>query len=138
MTTVCAFCNIASGRAPASIVYEDANILAFMDLNPVNIGHTLVIPREHWVNIYDIPEKSLNEMATVVKRVSIAVKKTVGADGIKVIQLNERAAGQTVMHIHIHIIPTISKTRIIKRNHGHITRKRRDLDETAKKIRENL
>ena len=138
MSDVCVFCRIASGKAPASIVYEDTNILAFMDLNPANVGHTLVIPREHWENIYDVPEKTLAEMAAVVKRVSVAVKKTVGADGIKIIQLNGRAAGQLVMHIHIHVIPTNSKTGGMMGNRRRITPERRDLDENAKKIRKNL
>jgi histidine triad (HIT) family protein len=138
MGAVCVFCRIASGKAPASIVYEDTNILAFMDLNPANVGHTLVIPREHWENIYDVPEKTLAEMAAVVKRVSVAVKKTVGADGIKIIQLNGRAAGQLVMHIHIHVIPTISKSGVMMGYRGRITPERRDLDENAKKIRKNL
>ena len=138
MSSVCPFCSIASGKAPASIVYEDATVLAFMDLDPANIGHTLVVPREHWENIYDAPEKILAEMAAVVKKVSVAVKKTVGAAGIKVIQLNGRAAGQVVMHIHIHVIPASYKPETMKGHPGRINLERKDLDETARKIRENL
>ena len=138
MSVVCPFCNIASDKTTASIVYEDATVLAFMDLNPANVGHTLVVPRGHWENIYDIPEKTLAEMAAVVKKVSVAVKKTVGADGIKIIQLNGRAAGQVVMHIHIHVIPTNSKFGTLKGHFGRIKLERKDLDETARKIRENL
>ena len=105
LSAVCPFCSIASGKAPASMVYENAAVLAFMDLNPANDGHALVVPREHWENIYEIPEKTLAEMAPVIKRVSVAVKETVGADGISVLQLNGRAAGQMVMHFHVHVIP---------------------------------
>ena len=138
LSAACPFCKIASGKAEASIVYEDANILAFMDLNPANIGHTLVVTREHYENIYEVPEKLLVEMAAAVKRVCVAVKKTVDADGIKVIQLNGRAAGQVVMHIHIHVIPTVSKAEVVTGHRGRLTPERRDLDETAQKIRENL
>jgi histidine triad (HIT) family protein len=138
MDAVCPFCSIASGKETASIVYEDANVLAFMDLNPASIGHMLIIPRVHWENIYDVPEKTLAEMFAVVKRVSVAVKKTVGANGIKVIQLNGRAAGQMVMHIHIHVIPVISGAGATVGHHSRISPERTELDATAKKIRENL
>ena len=138
MSSACSFCEIALGKAPASIVYEDVNVLAFMDINPANVGHTLVVSRVHWENIYEIPENILAKIVLVVKNISIAVKKTVGADGIKVIQLNGRAAGQVVMHVHFHVIPIISTTGKIKGHRGRILSKRIELDETALKIRENL
>ena len=59
MSKFCDFCKIVSGKAPASIIYENRNLMAFMDLHPANVGHTLVVPREHWETIYDIPEKVL-------------------------------------------------------------------------------
>jgi len=144
MSVVCPFCRIASGKAPASIVYEDATVLAFMDLNPANVGHTLVVPREHWENIYKVPEKVLAEMITVVKRVSAAVKKTVDAEGISVLQLNGMVAGQSVMHIHFHVIPRFRGDPLSKAigammgHQGFEKPEGRDLDETARKIRENL
>ena len=144
MSEVCPFCSIASGKAPASIVYEDATVVAFMDLNPANVGHTLVVPRKHYENIYEIPEKTLAEMAPVIKRVSAAVEKTVGAEGISVLQLNGRAAGQMVMHFHVHVIPRFSGDVVSKAlgammgHQGFEKPERRDLDETARKIRENL
>jgi histidine triad (HIT) family protein len=144
MNVGCPFCRIASGKATASIVYEDATVLAFMDLNPSSIGHTLVVPREHFENIYDVPENVLSDLFAVVKRVSAAVKKTVGAEGISVLQLNGRAAGQTVMHLHVHIIPRFREDAISKAlgvmigHHGFEKPERRNLDETARKIGENL
>jgi histidine triad (HIT) family protein len=77
--TDCPLCKIACGKAPASIIYEGATVLVFMDLNPARIGYTLVVPRDHWENIYEIPENILTEIFSVVKRVSAAVKKTLGA-----------------------------------------------------------
>lgn len=144
MSAVCPFCSIASSKAQASIVYEDATVLVFMDLNPANTGHTLVVPREHWENIYEVPENVLADLFSVVKRVSSAVKKTVGAEGISILQLNGRAAGQTVTHFHIHIIPRFSGDAISKalgvmmEHHGLKNPEKSDLDEIAKKIRENL
>jgi histidine triad (HIT) family protein len=129
---------IASGKASASIVYEDANFLAFMDLNPISVGHTLVVPRKHWENIYEIPEETLAELAVAVKRVCVAVKKTVDADGIKVIQLNGKAAGQVVFHLHFHVIPVSSNDVRLRDPHGRIMYEREKLDDIARKIRENL
>jgi histidine triad (HIT) family protein len=138
MGVVCPFCGIASGKIPASIVYEDANVVAFMDLNPARAGHTLVAPREHWENIYEVPEELLAELAAAVKRVCVAVKKTVDADGIKVIQLNGGAAGQVVMHLHVHVIPAFSKPESAAEHRGRLTPEREELDEMARRIRQNL
>ena len=134
----CPFCKIVSGKAPASIVYDNKNILAFMDLNPASDGHILVIPKSHWENIYEIPEEYLSEVIRIVKRVCIAVKKTVGADGVKVIQLNGRAARQAVMHIHFHVIPIVSASAKMIGPYERIRSERNELDEIAKKIQENL
>ena len=137
MSNQCPFCSIAGGSASASMVYEDSNILAFMDLNPIREGHTLIVSREHWENLYDIPEKTLSELIAVVKRVAVAVKKTVGADGIQIIQNNGRSAGQVVMHIHFHVIPMFSEPR--KRGRfGRVMQNRKTLDEMAQKIKQNL
>ena len=137
MSTGCPFCNIASNKTPASIVYEDETVLAFMDANPANVGHTLVVPREHWENIYKIPEKLLADIVVVVKRVSVAMKKTVDAEGISILQLNGRAAGQSVMHFHVHVIPRFREDSLV--GHRGLERpERSELDEIAKKIRENL
>jgi histidine triad (HIT) family protein len=138
MAETCPFCGIVSGKAAASIVYEDEDVLAFMDLNPVNVGHTLVVPRQHWETICEVPEETLTKLIAVVKRVCVAVKKTVDADGIKVIQLNGRAAGQVVFHLHFHVIPASSKSGVWVGHHGRAASERTELDETAQKIRENL
>lgn len=104
----CLFCKIIKGELPSSKVYENDKILAFLDISPVNKGHTLVIPKEHYENIYDIPEEILKEVIAAVKKISIAVKKGVNADGISIGQSNESSAGQVVHHIHFHIMPRFS------------------------------
>ena len=144
MVIVCSFCDIVSGKAPASITYEDDNTLAFMDLNPTNNGHTLVIPRKHWENIYEIPEYALADIFSVVRRVGMVIKKTVDTKGISILQLNGRAAGQTIMHFHVHIIPRFQGDPLSKAigamvgHQGLEKPERKDFDETARRIRENL
>ena len=144
MNESCNFCRIVSGENPASVVYDDGNVLAFMDLYPANVGHTLVVPKEHWETIYDIPEEVLSKLFAVVKRISIAVKEAVGAEGISILQFNEEAAGQSVMHFHVHVIPRFKGDAISKLigamlgPMGFRKAAREDLDEIAKKIKENL
>jgi histidine triad (HIT) family protein len=140
----CNFCKIVSREDPASIIYEDDLVLAFMDLHPANVGHTLVVPKEHWETIYDIPEKVLSSLFAVVKRISVAVKKAVGAEGVSILQFNGRASGQSVMHFHVHVIPrfrgdTMSKLiGAMLGPTGFEKAARKDLDEIAKKMKENL
>ena len=104
-TDDCIFCKIVKGELPATKIYENEASLAFLDINPVNIGHVLVIPKEHHANIFEITEKNLLEVVKTVKKVSHAVKKGLKADGINITMNNEAAAGQVVFHLHIHIIP---------------------------------
>ncbi|MFH0978834.1 MAG: HIT family protein [Candidatus Woesearchaeota archaeon] len=104
----CIFCKIAKGEAPSSRVFENEHVVAFLDLFPVNKGHTLIIPKQHFETILDIPEPLLKELASVLKKISIAVKKSTQADGISVSQSNFRAAGQVVPHFHFHVIPRFS------------------------------
>ncbi len=143
MSESCSFCKIVSREAQASIIYEGDSVLAFMDLHPANVGHTLVVPREHWETIYDIPEKVLADLFAVVKRVSVAVKKAVGAEGISILQFNERAAGQSVRHFHVHVIPRFRGDAISKFIGGMLGPgfkkvERQDLDEIAEKLKENF
>ena len=101
----CIFCKIVRKQAPSSVIYEDDTIIVFLDIRPLNMGHTLVIPKAHYVDIFDIPEKELSQMYKVAKQVSFAVKKATNADGISIIQQNGKAAGQDIFHIHVHVVP---------------------------------
>ena len=103
--TDCIFCKIVAGEIPATRVFENEHALAFLDINPTNPGHTLVVPKAHAENIDDIPDETICALAPVVKKVAGAVKKAVKADGINLIQNNGRAAGQIVPHFHIHVVP---------------------------------
>ncbi len=97
-----------AGEIPAEKVYEDEHTLAFLNILPNSLGHTLVIPKVHFENIYTTPEETLSYVATTIKKVAIAVKKAMKAEGINIISNNDSAAGQVVFHTHTHIIPRYS------------------------------
>lgn len=103
----CVFCKIAQKEIPAGAgkLYEDENFIAFLDINPVNFGHSLLIPKKHYKNLYELPDEVLSEIAPLIKKMAIAVKYGVNADGINIIMNNDSAAGQIVPHSHFHIIP---------------------------------
>jgi histidine triad (HIT) family protein len=101
----CIFCRIVRGEAPAHKVHEDAETLVFMDICPVTDGHTLVITRGHYDTLFAAPASALEAVAGVAKRVAHAIRATLTPDGLMVFQLNGAAAGQTVPHYHLHLMP---------------------------------
>jgi len=101
----CLFCNIAKGKESSSKIYEDKNTYAFLDINPTNKGHTLVIPKKHFYNFYDLPDKEMCQMMLTAKKLAAVIKKAMNADGINIIMNNDRAAGQLISHSHVHIVP---------------------------------
>jgi len=101
----CIFCRIAAGRAPAARVLETPTVLAFLDIAPVNYGHTLVIPKEHYLNLLDLPDELWTEMGRVSRRVALALRQVLFAQGINLGMNNFEAAGQVVFHAHLHVIP---------------------------------
>jgi histidine triad (HIT) family protein len=105
MSHNCIFCKIIKGEIPCTKIYEDPEVLAFMDIGPVVKGHTLVIPKAHHNPLMDTPPKILQKLITVVQTIARAQKKGLEADGINVSQANGAAAGQVVPHIHFHVIP---------------------------------
>jgi histidine triad (HIT) family protein len=101
----CIFCKIVRGEIPAVKVYGDAQTLTFMDVRPASPGHTLVISKTHAPNLLEITEADLLAVASTVQRVARAVQKALSPDGIRIGQFNGAAAGQTVLHYHVHIVP---------------------------------
>lgn len=99
------FAKILRGEIPAFKVYEDERTLAFMDAMPQSEGHTLVIPKSNARNLFDVEPQVLANLIQVTQRVAVAVRKAFNAQGMRVVQFNEAVAGQTVFHIHFHIIP---------------------------------
>ena len=132
----CIFCKIARGEIPAEKVYEDAEVVAFLDRRPVNPGHLLVIPKIHAANLYEASDASLAATMRVVKRTAVAIKKALGAGGINIHINNDRPAGQVVFHMHVHVIPRYDKDGY---EHWHGKDENyRDASVVAQKIRENL
>jgi histidine triad (HIT) family protein len=101
----CIFCSIIAGELPVAKIYEDSNLLVLMDKYPINIGHTLVIPKMHYDNILLMPHEEVGRLYSFVPIIAKAVVSAVNADGFNVGQNNGRAANQIVPHVHIHIIP---------------------------------
>ncbi len=104
----CLFCKIVAGEIPSQKIFEDENFLAFLDINPVNLGHTLVIPKKHSRNILEMDDKLLGEMMILVKKLTNHIKDNLNADGINIMSNNEAEGGQIIFHTHIHIIPRFS------------------------------
>lgn len=101
--TSCIFCKIIKGEIPATKIYEDKNTYAFLDISPINYGHTLVISKKHYKNIFEIPKKELNKTIETVQKIAKALDKI--SEGINIVQNNRIAAGQDIAHVHFHIIP---------------------------------
>ena len=102
---MCVFCKIISGDIPAHKVYEDENFLAFLDIKPINPGHTLIIPKNHYANLSEIPENELSNMILIVKKVAVLLTKNLNFTDYTISENNGPLAGQSVAHFHFHIIP---------------------------------
>ena len=111
--------------------------MAFLDIRPLNMGHTLVIPKPHYVDIFDIPEKTLSQVHRVSKKTAFAVKKATSADGISIIHQNGKAAGQDIFHFHVHVIPRFSGQKLPP--FSELKEAERDkLDAMANKIKQHF
>jgi len=104
----CIFCKIVKGDIPSFKVYEDDTVFAFADINPISDGHTLIIPKKHAENIWEIPADDLAAIHRASKKVADALKSSLNLDGVACLQLNGRGVNQVVMHYHLHLIPHIS------------------------------
>jgi histidine triad (HIT) family protein len=101
----CLFCDLIHGAGEVSMCFEDADVVAFMDIQPVNPGHVLVVPREHFESLDDIPPRLAMHLYEVATQLAPVVKQVGGADGMNIVVNSGRAAGQDVFHYHVHVIP---------------------------------
>jgi histidine triad (HIT) family protein len=131
----CVFCQIIQRKMPANIVYEDNKVMAFLSHRPVNEGHTLVVPKKHYVDIYEAPEEEVAYLFTVVKRLTHAVKDAIGTSAIRIVQNNSKNAGQVVFHMHVHIIPMKEGNHIWRENDFRSTEL---LEKDAREIRQKI
>ncbi len=133
----CIFCKILKNEIPSSTVYEDDKFRAIMDIGPVSKGHVILLAKEHTANLLEADDELLAAGLPAAKKVAKAVKKAVGCDGINILQNNGEEAGQTVFHLHIHVIPR-NKEDGVKLPPPMATYADGEAAELAKKIAENL
>ena len=130
------FARILRGEIPSHKVYEDEQVVAFLDVMPQGAGHTLVVPKARSRNILDADPAGLGALMAVVQKVARAVKTAFGADGVTVMQFNEPASGQTVFHLHFHVIPRFDGVPV--QRHSGEMEKPEVLAANAEKIRQTL
>lgn len=102
---MCVFCKIINGEIPSYKIYEDDNAIAILDISQATLGHTLILPKKHYENILEIPTETLASLASTVKNVTNILQTKLNPEGFNILNNCGQAAGQTVMHFHIHIIP---------------------------------
>ena len=105
MAENCIFCKIANGEIPAATLYEDENFRVILDLGPASKGHALILPKQHAANLFELPDEIAAKVLPLAKSVAARLQEGLGADGINLVQNNGEAAGQTVFHFHMHLIP---------------------------------
>ena len=101
----CIFCKIAAGEIPSQCIYEDGLFKVILDLGPATKGHALILPKEHYANIYEIEEETAGKAFKLAKKMAAHMTDKLGCDGFNIVQNNGEAAGQTVFHFHMHLIP---------------------------------
>lgn len=101
----CIFCKIANGEIPSRTLYEDEDFRVIMDLVPATKGHSLILPKEHYKNIYEIADDTAAKVLPLAKKMAALMTEKLGADGFNIVQNNNEVAGQTVFHFHVHLIP---------------------------------
>lgn len=101
----CIFCRIASGEIPSATIYEDEDFRVILDLGPASKGHALIIPKQHYANLYELPDELASKAMVLAKRIITKMKDVVACDGYNLVQNNGESAGQTVFHFHLHLIP---------------------------------
>jgi len=131
----CMFCQIVARTAEASIVHDDDRLLAFCDLNPVNPGHVLIVPKAHGVGLADLDASDGSQMFVLAQRLASAVRNSgLRCDGVNLFLADGEAAGQEVFHVHLHVIPRYAGDRF-RLDSGQRRAARSDLDEVAERVR---
>lgn len=105
----CVFCKIVNGDIPSARIYEDESFVIMLDIGPASLGHALIVPKDHYANIFEMPQELLARSIELAKVWGEKLVKALGADGLNVVQNNGVSAGQTVFHYHMHLIPRYGK-----------------------------
>ncbi|MDH3762965.1 MAG: HIT family protein [Gammaproteobacteria bacterium] len=133
----CIFCKIIGGEIPSFKIYESDDSFAFMDINPASEGHTLVIPKEHAMDVHSISDTAIAATVKTAKKVAAAVEKTLNPEGLNLVQCNGPAAAQSVMHFHMHVLPRANGDEL-KLNWGLEPGDMDAIGRLAERIRANL
>ncbi len=128
----CIFCKLANGEIPTMSLYEDENFNVIFDAGPATFGHALILPKEHYANIYEIDEETLAKAHVLAKKMATIMTEVFEADGFNILQNNNEAAGQSVFHFHIHLIPRYANDNAI----GMWTPGKQDQEKLAGAIKE--
>lgn len=134
---MCIFCQIVSKESPSWTVYQDELVTAFFDYFPASEGHLLIIPNEHYANIFEIPEDTLAHLVKISKKLALAYKKTLGVEHLNILQNNGKFSGQEVFHYHMHLIPRAENDNV-SLGWKFDESLRESYDELSKKIAENI
>jgi len=134
----CIFCKIVQKIIPNAIVYENEKFLVFMDKYPINHGHSLVVPKQHYNTILDMPTQLVGEMYALVPQLAKAIITVIDSDGFNINQNNGKSANQIVPHVHVHIVPRYSKEKIKGQWPSRQIAKIEELRKLAGKISENI
>ena len=134
----CLFCKIIRGEADAVVVYDDQHTLAFMDIYPASSGHTLIVSKEHAENVLDLTPTALAAVSATSQRLAHALYQALAPDGLRIMQLNGAAAGQTVFHYHVHCRPVYRDQADHRTSHGRFRADLATLEAMAQKIRAAL
>lgn len=130
----CIFCKIIAGEIPSRKIYEDDKVYAFMDIGPINFGHTLVIPKEHHTGSSTIPEETAGRMFKVASRIGVALKRALDADAFNLHLADGTCAGQVVMHAHLHVVPRFAEDDF----HWNWRQKQYESDEVANEVQQKI
>jgi histidine triad (HIT) family protein len=133
----CIFCKIIAAEIPCFRLYEDEYTLAFMDINPANEGHALVIPKEHFQDVHEVSDAAIRSTVVTAKKIASAINKTLNPDGMNLLQCNGSAAAQSVLHFHMHVLPRRDGDEL-KLNWGLAPGDMEAIGELAERIRKNL
>ncbi|WP_231129017.1 HIT family protein [Candidatus Nitrosocosmicus hydrocola] len=134
----CIFCRIIQKDIPYAIIYENDKFLAFMDKYPINHGHTLIVPKQHYSNILEMPFEIVGEMYSLVPRLAKAITSVIESDGFNINQNNGKSANQIVPHVHVHIVPRYSAEKVKGQWPTRKIAKMQELQDLAQKITASL
>lgn len=133
----CIFCKIANGEIPSTTLYEDEDFRVILDLGPASRGHALILPKEHYANLYEIEDDTAAKVMVLAKKMAKVMTKGLKADGFNLVQNNGETAGQTVFHFHLHLIPRYAdEKKIIEWTPGTISKE--EMEKIASQVKEQL